>query len=148
MWYEKLTYFSVLQAVSDHGFRPSVDTDGVLPMSRTVSQVACEFCDAQNTQKKSRQSDSFGSAPSLGDGLMNPLQHLAMKALARHPVVAFGPICQAEVAIEVLSPHQHGKRLAAAALPHLGRDVADGQPDSGDVGVVGLRAVHDPQVVH
>ena len=148
MRHKKLSYFSVLQAVSDHVFRPSIDIDGVLPMSRTVSQVACEWCDAQNTQKKSRQSDSFGSARSFGDGLMYPLQYLAMKALARHAVIAVGSLGQAEIAMAVLAPHQHGKWLAAAALPHLGRHIADGQPDSGDVGVVGLRAVHDPQVVH
>ena len=87
---------------------------------------------------------SFG----LRDGLMNPLKYLAMKALSGHAVIALGPFGQAEIAIAVLASHQHGKWLTAAALLHLGRHVADGQPYSWRFGAVGIRAMHDPQVVH
>jgi hypothetical protein len=62
--------------------------------------------------------------------------------------VSYAPFNDPEIAMAVLAPHQHGKWLVAAALLHLGQHVADGQPDSGDIGAVSLRAVHDPQVVH
>ena len=54
---------------------------------------------------------------------------------------------QVEVVVPVDPTHQHGAFPRRVELPHVGRDVADGETHPAVVGRVGLRPVEDQHMV-
>lgn len=57
------------------------------------------------------------------------------------------PFSEREVALIVAPAYQHRQRLRNAFLPHARCNIADRQADAAFVGLIGVGAVHDPQMV-